>query len=388
MLEFADRRGTNCHKYDSLKERFGREDILPMWVADADYTVPDTILSALKSRVSHPIFGYAVYDEAFFEAIRGWYERRFGWSIERDWIVPAQGVVVSINTAIEAFTRKGDGIIIQTPVYPPFFKSIKRHSRKALDNTLIFKDGRFQIDFADLENKAKEAEMLLLCSPHNPTGRLFTLDELEKIADIANRYDLTVVSDEIHSDIILEGEHIPVAKLPDMRERSVTLHAPSKTFNIASLNTSFAVIENDSLRRKYLSAYRKTGLDDGNCFGIEALKAAYREESDEWLDELLLYLKESRDTAVEMINDKIEGIRAIPGEATYLLWLDCRGTGMSDDELKSFFVDEARVGLNEGISFGEAGSGYMRLNFACSREMLTEAIERIDEAMKRRLNNV
>ncbi len=387
MLEFVDRRGTNCHKYDSLKERFGRDDILPMWVADADYAVPDTVLSALKSRVSHPIFGYAVYDEAFFEAIQGWYERRFEWSIEREWILPAQGVVVSINTAIEAFTEKNDGIIIQTPIYPPFFKSVKRHSRRVLENSLIYKDGKFQIDFDDLESKAEDAKMLLLCSPHNPTGRVFTQDELERVADIANRYDLIVVSDEIHSDIILEGEHIPAAKLPDMRERTITLHAPSKTFNIASLNTSFAVIENDSLRRRYLTAHHKIGLDDGNCFGIEALKAAYREESEEWLDELLKYLKDSRDRAVEMINGKIEGIRAIPSEATYLLWLDCRETGMSDDELKSFFVDEARVGMNEGVSFGEAGSGYMRLNFACSREMLTEAVERIGEAMRRRLKN-
>lgn len=385
MLEFLDRRGSNCHKYDSLKERFGRDDILPMWVADADYAVPDTILLAIKNRASHPIFGYTRYDEMFFKAIKSWYARRFEWDIDREWILPAQGVVVSINTAIEAFTDVDDGIIIQTPIYPPFFKSIKRHSRKVLDNTLIFKDGKFQIDFDDLEKKAQKAKMLLLCSPHNPTGRVFTSDELKNIADIANRYDLIVVSDEIHSDIILEGKHISIASLANMKDRTITLHAPSKTFNIASLNTSFVIIENDSLRRKFLSFHHKTGLDDGNCFGIEALKAAYTEESEKWLEELLVFLKNSRDMAVDMLN-RVNGIKAIPAEATYLLWLDCTDTGMSDDELKSFFVDEAKVGLNEGISFGEAGSGYMRLNFACSTDILKEALGRVDDAMKRRLN--
>ena len=387
MFQFVDRRGTNCHKYDALRARFGRDDILPMWVADADYAVPDTILSALKSRVSHPVFGYAIYDDAFFEAIEYWYKSRFEWSIDRDSILPAQGVVVSINTAIEAFTKEGDGIIIQTPIYPPFFKSINRHSRRVLDNTLQYQDGKFQIDFDDLERKAKEASMLLLCSPHNPTGRVFTTEELERVADIAIRYDLIVVSDEIHSDIVLEGKHTPIAKLPNMSDRTVTLHAPSKTFNIASLNTSYTIIESDRLRRRYISAHHKIGLDDGNCFGIEALKSAYTQESQEWLDELIEYLKESRDIAVEMINSRVDGVTAIPGEATYLLWLDCRESGMSDDELKRFFVDEARLGLNEGISFGEAGSGYMRLNFACSRDMLLEAIDRMDEAMRRRLSN-
>jgi len=380
-LKFPDRRGTGCSKWDGIKSRFGRDDILPLWVADADYEVSDSIYSAISNRANHKIYGYTIYDDEFYDAIISWYDRRFGWKIEREWIVPAHGVVISINIAIDAYSREGDGIIIQTPIYPPFISSVKRQKRKLLDNELLYKDGEYSIDFDNLSKLSDDAKMLILCSPHNPTTKVFDREELERIAKIAIEKDLIVVSDEIHSDIVYEKRHTPTAMIEGMRDRCIVLHAPSKTFNIAGLNTSFAIIPNDSIRRKYMISHHKMGLDNGNCFGIEALKAAYSKSSEEWLDSLLEYLKENRDFVHNFIKSEIPTLHPVKTEATFLIWIDCRKLSLSDDELRDFFVNELKLGLNEGISFGSAGSGFMRLNIGCSRDILEEAMMRLKNGL-------
>jgi cystathionine beta-lyase len=376
---FPERKGSDCSKYDNLRERFGRDDILPMWVADADYSAPPAVVEAIRRRAEHPVYGYTIYSERFFDAIVKWYERNFSYPLHRKWIVPAHGVVLSINLCIEAYTKRGDGIIVQTPIYPPFISSVKRHGRKVLENRLLYERGRYSIDFDDLEKKASKARMLLLCSPHNPSTRAFDEEELRAIVDVAVRHGLLIVSDEIHSDLVFEKRHIPIAKLEGAGDISVTLHAPSKTFNIAGLNISYAIIENDSLRRAYVLQQEKAGFDNGNCFGIEALTAAY-EKGDEWLREVRRLVRKNMMKVIEFFREREYGIEAVIPEATFLLWLDCRATGMDDEELQDFFTNKALIALNSGISFTKAGSGFMRLNVGTSEEMVDEALRRIEKA--------
>jgi len=378
---YVERRGSGSSKWDALEERFGRSDLIPLWVADGDFCAPRSVREAMAKRAAHPVYGYTEYGEGFCDAVEGWYRRRFGWEIEREWIVPEHGVVISLNLAIEAYTEPGDGVIIQTPIYPPFLKAVRHHKRRLLENRLTIGEEGCRIDFDDLEAKASKAKLLLLCSPHNPGTRAWSTEELERIAMIAERYDLIVVSDEIHSDIVYERPHRPFAALPGMAERSLVLHAPSKTFHIAGLNTSYAVIPNASLRRRYRAAHDRAGLDNGNCFGIVALEAAYR-EGEAWLEGMLRIYRENIDYVSGFLRKHTPKIRPLPVEATYLIWLDCREMGLDDEALQRFFIDKARLALNAGISFGEAGSGFMRLNIATSRSNLEEAMKRLEAAYR------
>jgi cystathionine beta-lyase len=381
-LVFPDRRGSDSSKWDTLESRFGRDDILPMWVADADYSAPEAVQKALMERVRHPVYGYTVYPERYFDAIAHWYRKRFGWEIEKEWIVPEQGVVISMNVALGAICEDGDGVIVQTPIYPPFLSSVSAHGLKLLENRLVYRKGRYGIDFDSLERSAREAKAMLLCSPHNPTTRSWSREELERISDICREHGVVVLSDEIHSDMVHTGEHIPFGSLEGADAFSMTFNAPSKTFNIAGLNASYAIIENPELRARYIQSAHRTGLDNGNCFGITALPIAY-EEGGDWLESAKRYVEENIALVHDYLRSHIPQIRAVPTEATFLVWLDCRGLGMCDGELSSFFIDEARVGLNEGVSFGSAGSGFMRMNVGCSREMVREALERIRSAVER-----
>ena len=379
---YVDRRGTGSVKWDFLKERFGRSDLLPLWVADGDFSVPRAVSEAIRHRAEHPVYGYTDYSGGFYEAIGSWYRKRFGWEVRREWIVPEHGVVISLNLALEAYTQPGDGVIVQTPIYPPFLSAVKRHKRTLLENRLLVTEEGCRIDFEDLETKAKDARILLLCSPHNPSTRAWSEEELQRIARIAQRHDLIVVSDEIHADIVYSRRHLPFTTLPGMEHRSLVLHAPSKTFHIAGLNTSFAIIPDDSLRRRYLLAHERAGLDNGNCFGVAALEAAYR-EGEEWLEAMLGIYEKNIAYVRGFLLEHTPKIHPLPVEATYLIWLDCRRMGLSDEELRSFFVDEARLALNPGIAFGEAGSGFMRINIATSQEVLAEAMSRLKEAYNR-----
>ncbi len=376
-----DRRGTYAVKWEERSVKFGSEDLLPLWVADMDLASPLCVQEALIARAKHPIYGYTVYPDAYYEAIISWMERRFGWQVEREWIIPAHGVVPSIHFSIEALTQPGDGVLIQTPIYPPFIASVHKHRRKFLENRLLYHEGRVTIDFEDFEAKAKEAKLFLLCSPHNPVGRAWDREELQEMIRICRQHHVLIVSDEIHSDLVYDKRHQVMASLAP--ERTIVLNAPSKTFNIAGLNTSFAIIPDRRIRKAYYQEQRSTGLSSGNPFGIEALIAAYR-FAGPWLDEIKVHLNNNIQYVNECIVQHKLAIIPAKTEATFLVWLDCRGLGYDDKALQDFFIKEAKLGLNSGSDFGEAGSGFMRLNIGTSREVIEAAMTRLLDACRRR----
>ena len=321
-----------------------------------------------------------MYGDRFYDGITKWYSDRFDWQIDREWVLPEHGVVVSLNLAIEAYSDVGDGIIVQTPIYPPFLTSVENHDRVVVENRLLFEDGKTRIDFDDLTQKAKNAKMLLLCSPHNPSSRAWSRDELERIVSICHEHGVTIISDEIHSDLVFDRVHTPIGSIEMARDITVTLHAPSKTFNIAGLNTSYLIIPDEKLRARYAKAHKNSGLDNGNPFGIVALEAVYG-GADEWLEGLKEHIVQNATYIREFIGESIPQIVVYEHHATFLMWLDCRGLGLDDEELSSFFVHEAGLGLNAGISFGEAGSGFMRLNIGTSMDILQRAMSQLSSAV-------
>jgi len=380
-FEAIDRVGTHTTKLDDAIKKFGTDDLLPLWVADMDLASPLCVQNALQQRAKHPLYGYTVYPERYYTAIKKWMEKRFEWKIKKKWIVPCYGVVPSMNFAIEAYTKKGDGIIIQTPIYPPFASSVKHRKRKLLDNTLVYENGKYTIDFQDLETKAKEAKLFLLCSPHNPTGRVWNADELEKIIEICIENDVIIVSDEIHADVVYKKTHHILGSFEKVQSRCVILNAPSKTFNIAGLNTSYAIIPDEKLRRKYRVEQDRSGITNGTPFGIEALMSAY-EEGEEWLEALKVYLLANIEYVNEFIKVYELPIKTVKTEATFLIWLDCSKMGLPHEKLVKFFVHEAKLGLNDGKSFGQTGDGFMRLNVGTSKEVLEVAMNRLLSAYK------
>ena len=379
-LSCVDREGSFCSKWDGRQSMFGTSDLLPLWVADMDFESPKSVQNALIKRAKHQVYAYTIYDDEFYDSIARWYRESIGWEIKPEWIVPEHGVVISINLAIKEYSKEGDGILVQTPIYPPFISSVKRNGRKLLDNKLVQKDGKVSIDFVDFEQKAKEAKLFLLCSPHNPTTKSWSVDELQMMLDICIKHNVIIISDEIHSDLVFEKKHTPIASLEGASGYVLTLHAPSKTFNIAGLNTSYAIIENDSLRRRYSQMHKRAGLDNGNLFGIVALKAAYNDDG-KWIDALSIQIKQNYEYVKGFIDSKVSQITVYEHDATFLMWLDCRGLGMDDKELERFFIEDAKLGLNSGYSFGEAGSGFMRLNIGTSREILEVAMQRLYNAI-------
>jgi cystathionine beta-lyase len=378
-----DRSGTYSVKYDEREAKFGRDDCLPLWVADMDLPAPRCVTDALIKRASHPIYGYTVYPDRFYESIVAWMKKRHGWHIGKEAVVPVPGVVPALDFLVTALTPPDGKILIQPPVYHPFFRLSSHHGRTLLTNPLRLEGNSYTIDFEDFSAKAKEADLFILCSPHNPVGRVWREDELERLASICLEEECLLISDEIHADIVhAPNRHIPIASLSArIAHNTVTLNAPSKTFNIAGLNTAYAVVENDSIRRKLLSALRRYDLTMGNLFGIEALMAAY-EGGERWLDALLAYLGENIDFITRYLHENIPQIRAVKPEATFLLWLDCRNLGMDDERLRHFFVHEAGLGLNPGTDFGQEGSGFMRMNVGCPRETLEEAMQRLKRAVE------
>ena len=382
-FDTVHRTGTGCSKWDGLEAKFGDGDILPLWVADMDFEVPEAVQEAIAERSKHPVYGYARYTETFYRGIIAWYADRFDWQIEEEWIVPEHGVVISINLAIEAFTQEGEGVLVQTPVYPPFLSSVENHGRSVLENRLLFDAGNTTIDFEDFETKAKEASLFLLCSPHNPSTRSWSREALEKMVEICHRHGVLIVSDEIHSDLVLRGRHLPTASLEKAKEITLVLHAPSKTFNIAGLNTSYVVIPDQRLRERYIAAHKKAGLDNGNVCGVVALEAAYR-HGRPWLEALKTHLIANSAFVQQYLQHHIPEITVYQHDATFLMWLDCRGLGMDDEALSTFFIQEAKLGLNSGISFGDAGSGFMRLNIGTGQEMLEKAMQQLERAVKER----
>jgi cystathionine beta-lyase len=384
MFDAIERRGTDAIKWDDTFRRFGRKDLLPLWVADMDIAAPQVIQDALAKRAEHPVYGYTFFSPAFYEAIVWWYKHHFDWAIEPEWIVPDHGVVVAINTAIAAYTDEGDGVLIQTPIYPPFMSSVADNNRRMLENRLVYEAGRYTIDWDDFEAKVRDAKLFLLCSPHNPTTRAWSDEELTRMATICRAHDVIIVADEIHSDVVHAHGHTSIGHLPEAEAITLTLHAPSKTFNIAGLNTSYTIIPNPALREAYRTRYQQVGLPHGNPFGIVGLEAAYSPEGAAWLEALMGHLRENIAFVQAYLRTNIPQIVPVETEATFLIWLDCQALGLDDDGLESLFFDQAGIALNKGISFGEAGSGFMRLNIGTSRSLLEQALVQLRDAVRER----
>ncbi|MBR2300530.1 MAG: pyridoxal phosphate-dependent aminotransferase [Bacteroidaceae bacterium] len=386
--EIITREGTNCLKYDKREEFFGTNDILPMWIADMDFRAPDCIYKSLRERVEHGVYGYTFISPKWEPAIIDWNKRRYGWEINEEHIGYVSGIVPAISFIIQCFSNEGDKILIQPPVYHPYFHVTEALKRTVVTNSLQFIDGEYKIDFADFENKAKECKIFLLCHPHNPGGRVWRLDELTRIADICARYNVLVVSDEIHCDMTLKGyEHIPYASInKDAEQHSITLMAASKTFNIAGLKSSYHVIPNDDIRSRYNDFLSKGELNFASLFATETVATAYN-EGEEWLKQMLEYVEGNIDYMQTFLKEKMPLLSMMRPQASYLVFLDARALNLSQERLVEFFVNEAKVGLNDGASFGKEGSGFMRMNVGCPRATLKEALERIESAYNKLLGN-
>jgi cystathionine beta-lyase len=369
-------------KYGLRRAKFGREDVMPLWVADMDFAAPPCVQRALAERVAHPIYGYTLADAGVFEAIMDWQWRRHGWRVEREWITLLPGVVPALDLCVQALTHPGEAVTVQPPVYNPIFESAERNGRRVIPNPLRWVDGRHEMDFDQLEaSLAPDSRLLQLCSPHNPGGRVWLREELERLGALCARHDLTIISDEIHADLVFPGsKHLPIASLsPDLAARTLTLNSPGKTFNIAGLNTAYAITPAPGLRARLHDAVHRLHLEGPNLFGLAALKAAYR-EGEPWLAELLAYLKDNLDLACSHIAEHLPRVKCSTPEATFLLWLDCRGLNLDDAVLRQRLID-AGLGLSPGTQFGPEGSGFMRMNVALPRVELEEALGRLAQAL-------
>lgn len=378
------RQGTGSRKWDALQEVFGEEEVLPLWIADMDFPVPDSVAAKLSERAQHPIYAYNIQGDSIYQSLLAWVKQRHNWDIEKEWIILAPGVVPSISLSILALSEPGDGVIIQPPVYPPFFSCIKDNDRKVVENPLVSKDGRYEIDFADLEQKLADPKnkMLLLCSPHNPVGRVWSREELTKVYALCQKYKADVLSDEIHSDLIYSRhKHTVFASLGQtVCKESITFMAASKTFNIAGLNFSFIIVPCKRRRTRIKDWFIKLHVNRNNLFGVLATETAYN-EGKPWLEELLVYLEKNADLLVEFVGKRLPKIKVCKPEGTYLAWLDFREYFSDTRELEEFLIHQARVGLNAGKSFGTQGAGFARINLATQSSVLIEALTRIESAL-------
>ena len=379
-----ERRGTYSMKY-GMVERGKPDDILPLWVADMDFQAPPCVLDALEEQCRHGIFGYSDTGREYFNVLHDWFFKRYDWDIDEDWLVKTPGVVNAIYVALMALTEPGDSVIIQQPVYHPFASTVKDAGRRLVVNELINEDGRYRIDFDDFEKKivSNNVKAFILCNPHNPVGRVWTRSELTNLGDICLRSGVAVISDEIHQDFVYSGhKHLVFAALkPEYADMTITCTAPSKTFNLASLMLANTFIPNASLRERYEREYDRFGVSLLGIMGFVACKAAY-EGGERWLAELLSYLSGNMALIGEFLDEKLPDIRLVRPEGTYLAWLDFRALGLDADELDEFVTHKARLWLNNGAMFGAGGAGYMRLNAACPRSVLHEALERLERARR------
>ena len=380
--EIVRREGTNCIKYDAREGVFGDKSVLPLWVADMDFRTPDFIVDAIKKRIEHEIFGYSFRSDSYFKSIISWMKRRYSWEIQKSWISFSPGVVAGLTFAIETFSKPGDGVVVQPPVYYPFFDSVKGTKRKMVENPLKIENGRYTFDFDDLKSKIDEnTKLLLLCNPQNPGGMVWTREELTELANICLENNIIIISDEIHSDIIFNGQkHIPIALLSDeIAKNSIVCMAPSKTFNVAGLASSVIIIPDKLKSLQFKRALSVGHFEMGNIFGTVALESAYK-NGDEWLNQMIDYVWNNYQYLDDFFKTNLPKVKVMKPEATFLIWLDFSEYGMSDKELLKFVIEKAKVGLNNGGKFGTGGDGWLRLNIGCSRSVLEEALKRIGKA--------
>lgn len=388
-----ERRGTNSLKWDYCQQFFQTDDLLPMWVADADWSSPPEIIEAIVARAKHGVFGYTRPGQELDQVVVEWVNRHYHWEIKPEWLVYIAGVVSALNLAIKAVISPGDEIIVQSPVYYPFFGAVKNNGAQLLNNQLLLVDQQYHMNFEHLaglfkvraeERRQPRVKMAILCNPHNPVGRVWTEEELRRFGEICLEHGVLVVTDEIHADFIYTGQKFtPFASVsPDFVQNSITLLAPSKTFNIAGLNSSLAIIPDQKTRKLFQQA-GEGFTPAGNILGFEAMKAAYS-RCDYWLEKQLSYLESNLDFAMDFISSKMPLIKAIKPEGSYLLWLDCRQLSLDGKELNTFMAKRAKVALDPGDWFGPGGEGFMRINIACPRSLLKEGLERIAAALSER----
>lgn len=397
MTHFFDqiiaREGTQSLKYDGRFATFGTNDIMPMWVADMDFAVPEAITKALQARANHPVFGYSIAPESLYAALMDWLLAKHHWQVKREWIVLTPGVVPSLNLVVAALTTENEGVIVQPPVYFPFFSAVTNQNRRLIENPLVLHDdgagnAHYEMNFAQLDACAKDASMFMLCSPHNPVGRVWSKEELRALLAIAKKHDLIILADEIHADLVYTNAHhqtlsqldLDAEKPSDEPHRIITAVSPSKTFNIPGLGLSALIVPNEAHRQAIQSHLNTMGVAVTNPFNLVAFEAAYR-EGGVWLNALMAYLQNTCDEAIAFIHTHLPTINVIRPQGTYLLWLDCRKLSLDDNALNRFFIQEAKLGLSPGAIFGRGGEGFMRMNIGTPKANVMVALKRLKSAL-------
>jgi len=382
--KFIDRSDSYAVKYDEREKNFGTSDLIPLWIADMDFETAKPIKDAVLKRAEQGIYGYTSKPDSYFQAFCDWQKKRNNWVVNKKSVSFSPGVVPSLSVIVREFTNADDKVLIQTPVYPEFYDVVEAWDRTVIESQLIEKDGIYSIDFVDFEEKLKQGpKLFILCNPQNPVGRVWTREELTKIANLCLKYNVLIASDEIHSDLMLWGnKHIPTATISkEVSDITITCTSCSKTFNLAGLQASFAVFPNEEAKEKFDRFWKNLEIHRNNCFSLVALQAAYM-EGEEWLEQLIPYIEGNIEFIGEYCKNNIPQIKPSKPESTYLVWLDCRDLGMNDDELKNFMVHKAKLGLNSGNGFCRSLEGFMRLNVACPRSVLEKAMRQLDEAVK------
>jgi len=381
--EIIDRTGTSCVKWDLAEKFFGGKELLPMWVADMDFRTPGFITRAVKDRANHEIYGYTVRPDSYYQSFINWVKTLHNWEVEKDWILFSPGIVPAVNIAVMAYTNPGDKVIVQPPVYFPFFSAVRDNGRQLVYNRLKLENGRYNMDFDDLRKKIdNRTKMIIISNPHNPGGSAWTNEELTKLAEICMEKKVLIISDEIHSDLVLPGfKHTVLADISEAYvKQTITMMAPSKTFNLAGMATSSVIISDPDLRNTFNTMLERVHIGMGNIFGAVASEAAYTHGA-EWRKQLLDYVQQNIDFVDQFIQENIPRVKMMRPEATYMIWLDFRELKLSDDELKNFIIHEAKLGFNDGPVFGPGGEGFQRMNVACPRSIVEQGMKRLKKAV-------
>lgn len=380
--EIIDRRGTDSVKWDAVGERFGRNDLLPLWVADMDFRTPPFIIEALRTRMEHEVLGYTFASEAWYTSIIAWLQKRYGWTIQREMLTFMPGIVRGLAFAIHCFTRPGDKVMVMPPVYHPFFLVTQKNKREVVYSPLVLRDGQYEIDFDRFKSDLQGCKLLILSNPHNPGGRVWTPEELAMIAELCAESGTLVISDEIHADLTLPPyKHTTYALVSEKaRQNSLVFMSPSKAFNMPGLASSYCVIENEALRHQFQAYMEASEFSEGHLFAYLSVAEAYSNGT-EWLDQALAYIQGNIDFTDTYLRTHIPGIRVIRPQASYLVFLDCRELGLSQEKLVNLFVNGAHLALNNGTTFGKEGEGFMRLNVACPRSVLEKALSQLQQAI-------
>lgn len=380
-----DRWKSDCEKYDTITQRGYPSDMIPLWVADMDFSVPDCIKDAMREVVDRGIFGYSLMGDRFYSSIENWFFRRYGWKVDRSWLAQTPGVVTALSAAVRVVTEPGDGVLIQSPVYHHFFNAVERNGRRVVENPLKYENGQYSMDFEDMEEKirSQHIKLIILCSPHNPVCRVWTAEELQQVGRICKKYNVTVMSDEIYCDFFSPGyHHTPFAcACPDLTDRLIVCTSPSKSFNIAGLQISNIIIPGEELRTAFRTELGRVGYNNCNYYGMQACTAAY-EQGEDWLEACKAYIWENVCYIRRFVEEKLPQIHIVEPQGTYLLWLDCTGLGLTPEGLEELLLDKAHIWPDMGTKFGEKTGQFIRLALACPRSVVAEAMDRLEKAVK------